>query len=148
MKEENEEPNNDLVRSDNEEIQKIHETLDELGELAKNDDADLSAIKGKIQELKDGTQVLSGEFEDDEVEDEELTLKQKKALYRYVYRLKTVDDETVEAIDDEEIERLTRISQVMFQRLTYYPKKKFNVEYKKNRQRKNRLTKKSRIENR
>ena len=143
-----EDKNEESNLSQEEELQKVHDTLNELGELAKHDDADLEVIKGKIKELKDGTQLLQGEFEEEVEEDEELTLKQKKALYRYVYRVKSVTDEVVKKLDDEEIERLTRISQVMFQQLTYYPKKKFGVTYKKKRQKKNSAVKKSRQLNR
>jgi DNA-directed RNA polymerase subunit F len=135
--------------TDEEKVQKLHDTLDALGEMAKDDDADLDLIKGKLQELKDGTQVLSGEFEDeDDEEEEELTFKEKKALYRFVNKVKSVSDEEIEKLDDEEIDRLKRVSQVMFQHMSYFPKKKFGVEYKKKRQRKNRASKLSRRANR
>ena len=67
----NENLNQEEESTQTEDLQKVHDTLNELGELAKHDNADLEAITGKIKELKDGTQVLQGEFEDEEADEEE-----------------------------------------------------------------------------
>lgn len=126
----------------------IEKTLDELGELTKDDNADINVIKQKIQELKDGTQLLSGEFEEEEVDLEpELSMQEKKAIYRFVNRVKQVSDETIEALTDEEMDRLSKISLVLLNHFNYRPKKKFGKAYKKKRQHRNRLAKKSRQAN-
>ena len=75
-------------------------------------------------------------------------LREKKALYRFVYRKKNVTDDDVKDMTDEELQELTSKALIMSQHLTYRPKKNFGVDYKKKRQNRNKLTKQSRRANR
>ena len=75
-------------------------------------------------------------------------LKERKAIYRYVYHKKFVTDEEVNNLSDFEVEEMMATAMVMSQHLTYNPKKKFGVSYKKKRQNRNKMAKASRRANR
>lgn len=75
-------------------------------------------------------------------------LKEKKAIYRYVYHKKSVTDDDVKNLTDLEIEEMMAKAMIMSQHLTYSPKKNFGVAYKKKRQNRNKMAKASRRANR
>ncbi len=101
-----------------------------------------------IDTLADGTEILRDELEEEEVE--EISNENLRKLVAFTTGEKNISDENLEKLrkDEPELERLIRISMVKARHMNYAPKKKFNVSYKKERQRKNRATKKSRISNR
>lgn len=87
--------------------------------------------------------------EDDVNELKEIAkISHRKALISFVSRKKIVTDEEAENLTEEEFLNLTNKALVMSRFLTYNPKKKFGSDYKKNRQRKNRVTKRQRAINR
>ena len=137
------------MKKNNELQNEIEETLDELGKLANDDNANINEIKQKIQKLKDGTELLSGEFQEDEEEnlEPEISIKDKKALYRFVKKIpktQSISDETIEELSDEEFDKLIRVSRIMLTNHTYSPKNKFDKAYKKKRQKRNKMAKKAR----
>ena len=74
--------------------------------------------------------------------DEELNPKQVQKLIDFVggdWKELNVDE-----LKDEDLERLTKIAVVKAGHFNYRPKKHFGVTYKKNRNRKNRMAKRSR----
>lgn len=78
--------------------------------------------------------------------DEELDPKQVQKLLDFVggdWKEMNPDD-----ISDEDLERLTKIAVTKAGHFNYRPKKHFGVTYKKKRQRKNKMAKKSRQMNR
>ena len=87
---------------------------------------------------------------DDEIEKikDFAKLRERKAIYKFVYRKKTVTDDDVKDLTDEEVSDLTAQAMVMSRHLTYNPKKNFGENYKKKRQNKNKIVKASRRANR
>jgi len=78
--------------------------------------------------------------------DEELDPKQVQKLLDFVggdWKDKNPDD-----LKDDDLERLTKIAVLKAGHFNYRPKKQFGVEYKKKRNRKNKMAKKSRQMNR
>lgn len=75
-------------------------------------------------------------------------LRERKAIFKFVYHKKNVSDEDVKDLTDDEVAELTAKAFIMSQHLTYRTKKNFGVEYKKKRQRKNKMVKASRRANR
>lgn len=102
-----------------------------------------------IDTLADGTEILRDELEEEE-EKEEITDDNLRKLVEFTTGEKNLTDERLEALrnDDDELQRLIRISMVKSSHYKYAPKKKFGVSYKKERQRKNRQVKVSRARNR
>jgi len=86
--------------------------------------------------------------EDKEKIQEYLQLKERKAIYKFVYNKKTVTDEEVKDLTEEEFVDLTAKAFAKSQHFTYAPKKDFGVQYKKKRQRRNKIAKASRRANR
>ena len=78
--------------------------------------------------------------------EEELDPKQVQKLLDFVGGEWT--DMNPDELKDEDLERLTKIAVVKAEHFNYRPKKTFGVEYKKNRNRKNRTSKRSRALNR
>jgi len=112
----------------------------------------LRAIRKK-EDGEDWVDVTDDEIENltDEDKDkikEYLQLKERKAIYKFVYNKKTVTDEEVKDLTDEEFIDLTAKAFAKSQHFTYAPKKDFGVNYKKKRQRKNKMAKASRRANR
>ena len=87
---------------------------------------------------------------DEQIEEikEYAKLKERKSIYKFVYRKKTVTDDDVKDLTEEEVKELTAKAMIMAQHLTYQTKKDFGAKYKKKRQTKNNLVKKSRRANR
>jgi hypothetical protein len=87
---------------------------------------------------------------DEEIEEikEFAKLKEKKSIYRFVYRKKIVTDDDVKNLTDQEVEEMMAKAMVMSRHLNYSPKKTFGVAYKKKRQNKNKMVKTSRRANR
>lgn len=102
-----------------------------------------------VDTLADGTEILRDELEEVD-EEEEISDDNLRKLVEFTTGDKNLTDEQLETLrnDDTELQRLIRISMVKSAHYKYAPKKKFGVTYKKERQRKNRATKKSRIGNR
>ena len=75
-------------------------------------------------------------------------LRDRKALLKFVNRTKHVTDEEAENLTDEEFLDLTNKALIMSRFLTYNTKKDFGIKYKKKRQRKNNMAKRSRAANR
>lgn len=100
-----------------------------------------------VDTLADGTEILRDELEE---EVEEITDNNLRKLVEFTTGEKNLTDKQLDTLrnDDEELQRLIRISMVKSAHYKYAPKKKFGVCYKKERQRKNRATKQSRIGNR
>ncbi len=100
-----------------------------------------------VDTLADGTEILRDELEEKE---EEITDENLRKLVEFTTGEKNLTDEQLEKLrkDEPELERLIRISIAKAKHLTYAPKKKFNVSYKKERQSKNRATSNSRKNNR
>ena len=74
--------------------------------------------------------------------DEELDMKQVQKLIDFVggdWKERTPED-----LEDNELERLTRIAIVKAGHFSYNPKKHYGVQYKKKRQRKNNMAKRQR----
>ena len=129
----------------------IENALDDIEKLAKDDNADLKTVKRKVQELKDGVQVLKGDMNEDEeenIEKEPLTLKEKKRLVEFVHNIKNPTEKDLNSLTDEEIDELLRISFIKSKHFNYHPKIHFGMDYKKKRQQKNKVAKKSRKINR
>lgn len=100
---------------------------------------------------------------DDEKNDERLSLKEAELL-KNAANIEDIDEElnpkqvqklidfvggdwkelNVDELKDEDLERLTKIAVVKAGHFNYRPKKHFGVTYKKNRNRKNRMAKRSR----
>lgn len=75
-------------------------------------------------------------------------IRDRKALLRFVNHKTHVTDEEAEKLTKEEFLDLTNKALVMSKFLTYNSKNTFGKNYKKNRQRKNKMTKASRRANR
>ena len=104
---------------------------------------------------------------DDEKNDERLSLKEAELL-KNAANIEDIDEELnpkqvqklidfvggdwkelkADELKDEDLERLTKIAVVKAGHFNYRPKKHFGVEYKKNRNRKNKVAKRSRALNR
>lgn len=78
--------------------------------------------------------------------DEELDPKQVQKLIDFVGG--EWKDRTPDNLDDDELDRLTKIAVVKAGHFNYNPKKHFGVQYKKKRQRRNKMAKTSRAANR
>lgn len=105
----------------------------------------------KIDVLKDGTEILSDNFEEDnEIFEEEISDDDLRKIIEFATGRKDVSSEELERIkgDDYELERLIKITRIKSEKLIYRPKKNFGNSYKKKRNAKNRKAKKSRIINR
>lgn len=75
-------------------------------------------------------------------------LRERKAIYKFVTRKKSVTDEEVKNLTDEEVGDMIAKSYVMARHFSYNPKKHFGVKYKKERKIKNKQAKASRRANR
>lgn len=75
-------------------------------------------------------------------------IRDRKALLRFANRTKNVTDEEAKNLTDEEFLDLTNKALVMSRFLNYNTKKDFGVKYKKKRQNKNNMAKRSRAANR
>ncbi len=74
--------------------------------------------------------------------------QERRAIYKYVNRVKSVDDITIENLTDEEIDDMIAKSYVMANHFSYNPKKHYGTAYKKKRQNRNKMAKASRRRNR
>ena len=111
-----------------------------------------------FEEKKKLLRAMGKKLTDDEIDalsDEQIEelkefakFKERKAIYKFVNRVKSVDDETIKNLTEEEVEDMIAKSYVMANHFSYRPKKHYGVDYKKKRQRKNKQTKASRRRNR
>ena len=79
---------------------------------------------------------------------EYLQLKERKAIYKFVYNKKNVSDDDVKDMTNEEFVDLTAKAFAKSQHFSYNPKKDFGTAYKKKRQNRNKMAKASRRANR
>lgn len=86
----------------------------------------------------------------EELEKEEISDKNLKKLIEFTTGKKNLTQEELNKIreDENELERLIKISAIKTSRFKYRPKKHFGVDYKKQRQMRNRQANKSRAINR
>lgn len=105
--------------------------LNAMGKKNMTDDEILALTEEEIEELKDFAK-----------------LKEKKQIYGFVYRKKNVTDEDVKDLTDDEMKELAAKALIMSQHFNYSPKKKFDKNYKKKRQTRNKMAKRSRAANR
>lgn len=105
-------------------------------------------IKRKIDKLADGTEILRDEEEEEE---EQLTDKDLRKILEFTTGVKAhlITDKDLEEIrgNEEELERLIRVSIAKSKSFKYQPKKHFGVKYRKERAKKNRQTSVSRKAN-
>lgn len=111
-----------------------------------NDDYLKLTTNQLIDKLPDGTEILRDELEEKE---EEITDDNLRKLIEFTTGSKNLTDDDISSLrnDDSELERLIKISKIKSLNFTFSPKKNFNTSYKKNRKRKNRISKKSRAIN-
>ena len=102
----------------------------------------------KLVTLEDGSQILTAEEDEDEVE--KISDKDLRNLVQFTTGVKDLTQEELDSLrnDQKELERLIRISKVKARSLTYRPKKDFGTQYKKKRQRRNKMARVSRKANR
>jgi hypothetical protein len=74
--------------------------------------------------------------------------RERKAILKFVTRRKNITDEEVKNLTDEEVEEMIAKSYVMAQHFSYNPKKDFGKKYKKKRQNRNKMARRSRAANR
>jgi len=100
----------------------------------------------KLVTLEDGSQILTAE--EDEVE--KISDKNLRNLVQFTTGVKDLTQEELDSLrnDQKELERLIRISKVKARSLTYSTKKDFGTQYKKKRQRRNKMARVSRKANR
>jgi hypothetical protein len=102
----------------------------------------------KLVTLEDGSQILTAEEDEDEVE--KISDKDLRNLVQFTTGAKDLTQEELDSLrnDQKELERLIRISKVKARSLTYSTKKDFGTQYKKKRQRRNKMARVSRKANR
>lgn len=111
------------------------------------------ALQPELVTLADGTQILKDHVEEDDSDanvKEEISDKDLKKLLLFTTGKKNITSKELDELRDneEELERLVRVSIVKARNFNYNPKKKFDDVYRKKRLRKNRMTKASRRANR
>lgn len=107
-------------------------------------------IKQKIDKLADGTEILRDEEETEEKE--VISDKNLRKLLEFTTGVKAnlITDKDLEDIrnNEEELERLIRVSFVKSKFFRYFPKKNFGTAYKAERRKKNRQASRQRAVNR
>lgn len=88
--------------------------------------------------------------EEEVPEKEEISDKDLRKLVKFTRNIDDLTQEELDSLrnDDEELEKLLKISMLKAKVFTFHPKKKFGLKYKQKRKRKNHLAKQSRIANR
>lgn len=112
--------------------------------------SEITLPEPEVVDLQDGTQVLKDTSNEEEVEEqEEISDKDLAKLVEFTTGQKNLTPEQLQVIrdDEDELERMIRISMVKARHFNYAPKKNFGVDYKKQRRNKNRQAKKSRAIN-
>lgn len=115
--------------------------------LESNNDLNLSELSSFSDETEAiENQELSGEEE----EMEQISNEDLKKLLLFTTGEKNPSEARLDALkeNEEELERLIRISMIKSQHFTYNPKKKFDAAYKQKRKRRNRMARASRRANR
>lgn len=104
-----------------------------------------------IEVLNDGTEIIKDDSHGDDVNEEEIIDDESlRKIVAFATGRKNIDDDELKQLrkNDQELERLIKITKIKSERLTYNPKKNFGDKYKQKRKSKNRAAKKSRISNR
>ena len=102
-----------------------------------------------VETLADGTEILKNKEESNN-DLEEISNKKLRKLIEFTTGRKDILDDELDRIrdDEDELSKLIKISIHKSKYFTYKPKKNFNKKYRQDRKRKNKQSKKSRINNR
>ena len=137
------------MSEENNEEKKAREELFKLNIDQKNDDINLS-LTPQEPLFTNQEELIENNSEESEDEKEVLSDKDLKKLIEFTTGRKNITEEELLKIreNENELERLIKISSIKMSFLKYNPKKKFGPAYKKQRQKRNRQANKSRAINR
>lgn len=135
-----EENTNELINFEEETL-----SLNIEGEVEQNEE-----IKQKIDKLADGTEILRDEVVEEE--EEKISDKDLRKLLEFTTGVKAnlITEQDLEDVrnNEEELERLIRVSIAKSRFFRYFPRKHFGTAYKAQRRKKNRQASKQRSTNR
>ena len=137
------------MSEENNEEKKAREELFKLNIDQKNDDINLN-LTPQEPLFTNQEELIENNSEESEDEKEVLSDKDLKKLIEFTTGKKNITEEELLKIreNEDELERLIKISSIKMSFLKYNPKKKFGPAYKKQRQKRNRQANKSRAINR
>lgn len=137
------------MSEENNEEKKAREELFKLNIDQKNDDINLN-LTPQEPLFTNQEELIENNSEESEDEKEVLSDKDLKKLIEFTTGRKNITEEELLKIkeNEDELERLIKISSIKMSFLKYNPKKKFGPAYKKQRQKRNRQANKSRAINR